>query len=141
MDRRTFLIAGLATGFAPRAFAQDDEVVRMRDLYNKDLSFSDYAKSMEGRRISVQGFMAPPLKADSNFFVLTKRPMAVCPFCETEAEWPNDILAVYTKRTLRTVPFNVRIVTSGELALGTYTDPELGFVSRVRLVDSTVARG
>lgn len=141
MDRRTFLIAGLATGFAPRAFAQDDDVVRMRDLYNKDLSFSDYAKSMEGRRISVQGFMAPPLKADSNFFVLTKRPMAVCPFCETEAEWPNDILAVYTKRTLRTVPFNVRIVTSGELALGTYTDPELGFVSRVRLVDSTVARG
>ena len=140
MDRRTFLFASLAMGFAPQARAQDDGTVRMRDLYNKDLSFSDYAKSMEGTRISVQGFMAPPLKADSNFFVLTKRPMAVCPFCETEAEWPDDILAVYTKRTLKTVPFNVRIVTSGELALGTYTDPELGFVSRVRLTDSTFER-
>lgn len=141
MDRRTFVIAGLAAGIAPRAFAQDDGVVRMRDLYNKDLSFSDYAKSMEGERISVQGFMAPPLKADSKFFVLTKRPMAVCPFCETEADWPDDILAVYTKRTLKTVPFNVRIVTSGKLTLGTYTDPELGFVSRVRLTDSSFERG
>lgn len=141
MDRRSFLGAGIVMGLAPRAFAQDDGVVRMRDLYNKDLSFSDYAKSMEGERISVQGFMAPPLKADSKFFVLTKRPMAVCPFCETEAEWPDDILAVYTKRTLKAVPFNVRIVSTGKLALGTYTDPELGFVSRVRLTDSTYERG
>jgi len=141
MDRRTFLGASLAMSFAPHALAQDDGVVRMRDLYNKDLSFSDYAKSREGERISVQGFMAPPLKAESSFFVLTKRPMAVCPFCETEAEWPDDILAVYTKRTLKTVPFNIRIVTSGELALGTYTDPELGFVSRVRLVDAIYERG
>jgi len=139
MDRRTFLCAGLAMGVVPHAIAQDG-AVRMRDLYNKDLSFSDYARSMEGERISVEGFMAPPLKADSKFFVLTKRPMAVCPFCETEAEWPDDILAVYTKRILRTVPFNVRIVTSGELALGTYTDPELGFVSRVRLNDSVFER-
>lgn len=140
MDRRTFLCASLTVGVAPRAWAQD-ETVRMRDLYNKDLSFSDYAKSMEGQRISVQGFMAPPLKAESNFFVLTKMPMAVCPFCETEAEWPDDILAVYTKRTLKVVPFNVKIVTQGELSLGTYTDPDLGFVSRVRLLDATVGKG
>ena len=79
MDRRAFLGASLAIGFAPPALAQDEGVVRMRDLYNKNLSFSDYAKSMGGSRVSVQGYMAPPLKADSSFFVLTKRPMAVCP--------------------------------------------------------------
>mgnify|MGYP000421536009 FL=1 len=97
MDRRAFLGASLAIGFAPPALAQDEGVVRMRDLYNKNLSFSDYAKSMEGSRVSVQGYMAPPLKADSSFFVLTKRPMAVCPFCETEAEWPDDRFWYFNK--------------------------------------------
>ncbi|MGF1475947.1 MAG: hypothetical protein ACFB6S_10340 [Geminicoccaceae bacterium] len=118
----------------------DGDILRMRDLYNKDLSFSDLAKQLEGQRVTVAGFMAPPLRADSNFFVLTKRPMAVCPFCETEAEWPDDILAIYTKRTVDVVPFNVRIHSTGRLALGGYEDPETGFVSRVRLQDSVYQR-
>jgi hypothetical protein len=140
MDRRAFLIVTAGFAIMARA-AYGEEAVRMRDLYNKDLSFSEYAQSMEGERIAVQGFMAPPLKADSRFFVLTKRPMAVCPFCETEAEWPDDILAIYTKRVINVVPFNVRIVTQGTLELGTYKDPEFGFVSRVRLVGATYKRG
>jgi hypothetical protein len=114
--------------------------VRLRELYNKDLSFSDYANAMEDGRISLAGFMAPPLKAESTFFVLTNRPMAVCPFCESEAEWPNDIIAVYTKRVIDVVPFNVRIVTRGTLKLDTYKDPETGFVSRARVVDTVYER-
>jgi len=143
MLRRTFLAAGSAFLATPALVVQAaaDDPIKLRTLYNRDRSFSDLAKSLEGTRVTVEGFMAPPLKADASFFVLTKMPMAVCPFCETEAEWPDDILAVYTKRTLKVMPFNVRIVTQGELALGTYTDPELGFVSRVRLVDATVREG
>ncbi len=141
---RRALLAGagcaLVAGRTAPVLAADDETVRMRDLYNKDLSFSDFAKAREGQRISVTGFMAPPLKAESSFFVLTKRPLAVCPFCETEAEWPDDILAIYTKRVLDVVPFNVRIVTRGTLTLGTFKDPDTGFVSRVRVMDATVDR-
>ncbi|MFN4128981.1 MAG: hypothetical protein ACK4GC_04085, partial [Paracoccaceae bacterium] len=50
--------------------------IRLRDLYNRDLSFSDLALSHEGERITIAGFMAPPLRAETNFFVLTKMPMA-----------------------------------------------------------------
>jgi len=143
MDRRKFAFGALATSALatlPAEPAAANGPVRMRDLYNKDLSFSDYARSMEGERIAVQGFMAPPLKAESEFFVLTKRPMAVCPFCETSAEWPDDILAIYTKRVVDVVPFNVRIITRGELDLGDYRDPETGFLSRVRITDATYER-
>ncbi len=84
--------------------------------------------------------MAPPLKAETRFFVLTARPMSVCPFCETEAEWPEDILAVYAKRVVRVIPFNVGIMTTGQLELGSYTDPDTGFVSRVRLADAVYER-
>lgn len=137
LTRRQTLLGLLALAPA-RALA--DETVKLRDLYNKDLSFSDLAQTLEGQRISVAGFMAPPLRADVNFFVLTRRPMAVCPFCETEAEWPDDILAIYTKRGLKTIPFNVPIIARGALELGSYTDPELGFLSRVRLTDASYER-
>jgi hypothetical protein len=142
MDRRAFLAVSVnlavIAGLKQAAAAENE--VRVRELYNKDLSFSDYAQSMEGKRVSVAGFMAPPLKAESMFFVLTNRPMSVCPFCETEAEWPNDILAVYTKRVVDVVPFNVKIVTRGTLDLGTFKDAETGFVSRVRIAGASYER-
>lgn len=135
MLTRRATLTGLLT--LPMMARANDAPMRLRDLYNKDLSFSDMAQNLEGQRITVKGFMAPPLRAESKFFVLTKQPMSVCPFCETEAEWPDDILAVYTKRVIKVIPFNVPIAASGTLELGTYTDPELGFVSRVRLQNAT----
>lgn len=126
------LSAGLLA--APRAsLAQDDAPVKLRELYAGNNEFSDMAVAREGGRLTVEGFMAPPLQADSTFFVLTKMPMSVCPFCETEAEWPEDILAIYTRRKYRMVPFNRKIVVRGELELGSYRDPDTGFLSLVRL--------
>lgn len=138
ISRRSLLALPLALPFVTAARAQE-KPLKLRELYNKDGSFSDRALGLEGDRISVQGFMAPPLKADSQFFVLTKMPMAICPFCETEAEWPDNILAVYTKRVINVVPFNVGIVTRGVLELGSYKDAETGFLSLVRLSDATYA--
>lgn len=138
MNRR-HLLALLPVLLAPRALA-DAAPVRLRDLYNKDLSFSDLALAAQGTRITVSGFMAPPLKADSVFFVLTNRPMAVCPFCEPGMPWPDDILAVYAKRVVDVVPFNVPITVTGLLELGDAVDPELGFYSKVRLADATFQR-
>lgn len=142
MDRRLFMQGALVGGasIVLPSLAHAGSVIKLRDLYNKDLSFSDYAKDRVGARVQVLGYMAPPLKADARFFVLTKRPMSVCPFCETEAEWPDDILAIYTKRALNVLPFNVPLHVSGRLALGTHTDPETGFVSRVRLMDASYDR-
>lgn len=135
IDRRAFLAAGAAL-LVPAAPARAAPI-RVRELYDRDRSLSDLAERSLGSRIDVRGFMAPPLRAESDFFVLTKMPMSVCPFCETAAEWPDDILAVYTKRTVDVVPFNVGIVVSGVLEFGEYRDPHTGFVSMVRLMDAT----
>ena len=145
MHRRCFIrmsvglvIGGLGVAQSNRAAAAD--AIRMRDLYNKDLSFSDLALENLGNRIQVDGFMAPPLKAESSFFVLTKQPMAVCPFCEPTTPWPDDLLAIYAKRVVDVVPFNIPIRVEGVLELGPYTDPETGFHSKVRLTDAGFQR-
>ena len=114
----------------------ENDFIKIRQFYNKDLSFSKNAQKLNGNEVKVFGFMAPPLKAEANFFVLTKMPMSVCPFCESEADWPDDILLVYTKTTITPLPFNVPIITIGTLDIGTKTDTETGFVSKIRMLES-----
>lgn len=140
MQRRGFLTLAAGLALAPTAARSAPETIRLRDLYNRDLSFSDFALERADAEVAVSGFMAPPLKAESRFFVLTKMPMAVCPFCESEAEWPDDIVSVYTHEVISVVPFNYPIVATGVLRLGTYRDEELGFVSRVRLTEANFHR-
>ena len=142
MDRRSFVAATGALALIPLTGARAAETILLPDLYNKDLSFSDFALSLQDSQVAVSGFMAPPLKAQSKFFVLTKMPMAVCPFCESEAEWPEDIVAVYTVRVVAVTPqYDVPLITTGTLRLGTYRDEGLGFVSRVRLTEAGFTRG
>ena len=79
--------------------------------------------------------MAPPIKPDIEFFVLTKLPMAVCPFCDSEMDWPTDI--VWSGSAHQDwVDFNSRSSSPARLQLGTDIDEETGFVSRVRLEDA-----
>ena len=72
-------------------------------------------KQLTGRKVSIQGFMAPPLKAEAQFFVLTEIPMALCPFCSTDADWPDNILVVYLDRKQTFTDPNQRIEARGTL--------------------------
>lgn len=112
----------------------------MRDLYAAGAEFSPRALELDGQKVAVQGYMAPPLKAEADFFVLTKLPMAVCPFCDSELDWPTDIVLVRLRRPQEWVDFNQPIRAVGTLRLGTEIDPDTGFVSRVRLVDAAYER-
>ncbi len=112
-------------------------MLRLRDLYAERAEFSAQAQQLDGGEVALQGFMAPPVKPDAKFFVLTKLPMAVCPFCDSELDWPTDIVLVRLDGHQGWVDFNQPIVVTGILRLGTEIDPETGFVSRVRLEDAT----
>jgi hypothetical protein len=142
LTRRQILAAPLALA-APaliRPAGAAEGVLKVRDLYARDRSLSELGEELVGQRIAVEGYMAPPLRAEASFFVLTKMPMSVCPFCETEAEWPDDILAVYTKRVVRPVYWTVGIEARGVLDIGPLRDEETGFLSMVRLMDATYER-
>ena len=137
MRRRHFLAAAATTVLAAPGLirtATGAELVRMRELYNADGSFSDFALANDGKAVQLEGFMAPPLKAESSFF--TKIPMSVCPFCDSAADWPRDIVSIYARDIIAVTPFNVPIGVGGTLRLGTHTDEELGFVSRVRVTEA-----
>lgn len=117
--------------------AQAQQMLSFGELYSKigvlGLEFSDKVKQLTGKNISMGGFMAPPLKAEADFFVLTEIPMSICPFCSSDADWPDNILVVYLDKKQTFVQPSTRILVTGDLESGSWTDPETGFVSLLRL--------
>jgi len=120
--------------------AQAAEHLAFEEFYKSEgvygLSFSQKVKDLAGKRVRVEGFMAPPLKAEAKFFVLTQKPMAICPFCSTDADWPADILVIYLENKQTFVQYNAMIRAEGILEYGSWTDPDTGFVSLLRLKEA-----
>ncbi|MFC0218166.1 hypothetical protein ACFFJ7_07170 [Pseudochelatococcus lubricantis] len=146
VSRRDIVRAGMGgaaaltlAGHVAPVRAQGD-MLTFEQLYGKfsvlGLEFSEQVKRLKGRKVSMRGFMAPPLKAESKFFVLTKMPMALCPFCSSDADWPEDIVVVYLGDKQTFVQSNQTIEVTGTLEVGSWIDPETGFVSQLRLTDA-----
>lgn len=104
------------------------------DGYNmrSGLILSDKLLSLDGQEVVIEGYMAPPLKAELDWFVLTRVRLAYCPFCSTAADWPNDIALIYLNdETIRPTEKPMRL--QGRLEVGPAVDPETGMVSVVRI--------
>ena len=134
--RRTML-AALATFMTAGRAKAAQATLTFDELYGKigvlGLEFSDKVKALAGQDVVMRGFMAPPLKAEADFFVLTEIPMSLCPFCSSDADWPDNIVVVYLGAKQTFVQFNAVIEVEGTLEYGSWTDPDTGFVSLLRL--------
>jgi hypothetical protein len=139
MNRRQLAVSLALCSVAPALWAAPPRI-RMFELYKDDLSFSNTAKQLNGKTITIQGFMAPHLKVESDFFVLSNSPVETCPFCASEDEWINTIIFVRMKKRQEAVKPGDLIQVVGRLEIGPQTDAATGFVSRVRLVDASFQR-
>jgi hypothetical protein len=149
MDRRTLLRLGLAA-FLPggsvwsRDARADDaeEILAFREIYKTQgvlgSELSAKTRALAGRPVRILGYMAPPLKPEVSFFVLTRTPVALCPFCDSDADWPSDIVVVYPRDRGQWSQDGLPVAVSGTLEIGSRRDRETGFVSLVRVVDATV---
>ncbi len=119
-------------------FSEEATPLGFNELYSGasalGLELSPKLESLRGKKVTINGFMAPPLKPTLNFFVLTKVPMSICPFCSTDADWPNDIVVIKLSKPATALPFDRPIAVTGQLELGYQLDEETGFVSLIRIV-------
>jgi len=142
LSRRSLLLGGLGLAATPLQIASAiaRTPVAFDELYERETVLTSKLQALNGQDVEMIGYMAPPLKAEAKFFVLTSMPLSFCPFCETEAQWPSDIVLVLLDDVLSAVPFNVRIRVSGTLDLGFEKDEGTGFVSLIRLRDASYKR-
>ncbi|SMC74826.1 hypothetical protein [Sporomusa malonica] len=123
-------------------FGEQATALEFNEMYSGasalGLELSPKLKSLDGKVVKISGFMAPPLKPTLSFFVLTKVPMAICPFCSTDADWPNDIVVVKLSQPVTALSFDRPITVTGRLELGYQMDDETGFVSLVRVYADSI---
>src|SRR5215470_2697826 len=146
MRRRTFLaIASAGTALYASSLSclrpsDASETVRFEEMYKSGgilgLEMSDKLVALNGKQVEISGFMAPPLKAEAGFFVLTREPVSLCPFCNSDSDWPSDIIVVYLRDGVRYAQTNRAITVSGTLEIGSKLDAKTGFVSLVRLIEA-----
>jgi hypothetical protein len=141
---RRALIGAAAVLLAPPARAAEAMPLMFDQLYKsfgvRGFQFSDVALSLKDKPVFMRGYMAPPLKPDSTFFVLTRQPLALCPFCQSDADWPVDIVVVHLKHASALIGAGEPVIVTGRLEIGSWTDPETGFVSQIRIVDARFHR-
>jgi hypothetical protein len=113
-----------------------NEIYRSEGILGFELSAR--SKALSGKSVRMLGYMAPPLKADARFFVLTRAPVALCPFCNSDADWPSDIVVVYPRERTGWAQDGLPVTVTGTLELGARVDAETGFVSLVRVTDALV---
>ena len=139
---RRLVLGGMIAALPGLAWAR--EMLRFDGLYKsygvRGMEFSDRVRQLAGSAVGIAGYMAPPLKAESNFFVLSSEPLSICPFCESDADWPVDIVVIYLRHVAPLTSAGARVTVSGRLDMGSWSDPETGFVSLLRLMDAEYAR-
>ena len=145
MKRRDFLAAFALICGAPAlagAAGSAETSLSFRELYKSQgvlgMELSDKTRSLAGHPVQILGYMAPPLKPEVKFFVLTRVPVALCPFCNSDADWPSDIVVVYPRDDMKFSQDGLPVAVTGSLEIGSKIDRTTGFVSLVRVVDATV---
>jgi len=100
--------------------------------------FSPLARSLAGKRVRISGYVAPPFRADAEFFILTRVAMHVCPYCNPDENWPIDLVVAYTSGALPESDHDATISVVGTLEIGPKLDTVTGMVSQLRLIDAVV---
>ena len=136
------LVAAEAAGVSVIASADGAAGLAFNEIYRSEgilgFELSAKSKALSGKPVRMLGYMAPPLKPDARFFVLTRAPVALCPFCNSDADWPSDIVVVYPRDRVGWAQDGLPVAVTGTLELGSRVDPETGFVSLVRVADAVV---
>jgi hypothetical protein len=135
LSRRSILGLACLAPFAALP-ARAAALVSFADISVADDQYTERARKLAGTVVDMRGYMAPPLKPEIDFFVLTSLPTAICPFCDAAASWPDDIVLVKLSRPVRALAYDRLLNVSGVLEIGIETDTATGFVSLVRLRDA-----
>jgi hypothetical protein len=114
----------------------------MFDGYSPEtgLLLSDKLVSLDGQRVTMQGFMAPPLQLDLSWFQLTLTPLGACPFCSSAETVLPDMVTVYPIKE-STIYTWEGVQVTGRMEVGAASDPETGMYSLVRIYADEIIIG
>ncbi len=117
----------------------DQDAVRL-SFKNSDASFS-YLQSIDGKKVTINGYMATSSPADGSFMFLMNLPYQSCPFCQPNTSKLSNTLEVYPKKgdAFDFTAQAIRVVGTLKVAPSEdkpFSDP-YGYEFTYKLVDAT----
>lgn len=122
-----------------RETIDEDEPVKIGfddfyDGYDEDTGpiVSERLKELDGRKVLIQGYMAPPLDLDLDWFLLTIVPVGGCAFCGSSLDVSAGTAMIYPVNESVFFTGNGVHVT-GTVEVGDGRDPATGMASLIRI--------
>ena len=111
---------------------QDLEDVTFEEKYYEDVdeylwypAFGESLTSLEGKEISIKGFLIP-LDVEANLYVLSANPYAACFFCGNAG--PESIMSLKFDEAPRRYELDEVVTFKGELKLNSTNIDELNYI-------------
>ena len=82
----------------------------------------DYLKTLNGKKVSIIGYMSSLSPVSGNFMYLMNMPYQSCPFCVPNTTQLSNTMAVYAKKNSSFKYTDKAISVTGTLKFGNYTD-------------------
>ena len=94
--------------------------------FTYSINFTDEVKAMEGKKITVTGFILPldPTEKFSHYLLSKRTP--TCPFCPPGE--PNEVIEIFSKKPIKWASYQVKV--TGTLAFT--NNPELGLFFQMK---------
>jgi hypothetical protein len=105
----------------------------------KDTLSVDQLKTLDGKKVSITGFMSTISPLNGEYIYLINMPYQSCPFCKPNTKQLVNTMAIYAKKG-DTFPFtDVPVKMTGTLQIGQFTDV-VGYTYPVQLIDATYTK-
>ena len=139
----TFLLI-LCMIFSLSACASENVSETSSEITNlsfKDASGYDYLKSLDGKPVTINGYMATSSPVDGSFLFLMNLPYQSCPFCVPNTSQLSNTMEVYPKEGESFTYTNQAIKITGTLAVAPsesepFTD-SYGYEFNFKIVDAS----
>ncbi len=107
----------------------------------KSASTYDYLKSIDGKRVTINGYMATSSPVDGSFIFLMNMPYQSCPFCLPNTSQLSNTLEVYPKKGKKFDYTTQAIKVTGTLMVAPSEDEfftdSYGYEFNFKIVDAT----
>ena len=106
--------------------------------FREAISFEEI-KKLDGKRVSIVGFMATTSPLDGSYFYLQNMPYQSCPFCVPNTNVLLNTLAVYAPKGQSFKFMDVPVKVTGRIEVGDVTDA-MGYSYPYRIVNGKIER-
>ena len=101
----------------------------------------DYLKSIDGKTVTINGYMATASPVDGSFIFLMNLPYQSCPFCVPNTSQLSNTMEVYPKKNKKFEYTNQAIKITGTLVVAPsedeYFTDKYGYQFNFKIVDAT----